>query len=226
MHQATSCASYPSQKAVFRFPVLVRSGIPQPPESREVYWLDQTNVESTPFDSEYLDRLKARDPETQEHFAGYFNRLLAIKLRSSGIYGSKMDDLRQETLIRALKTIYQGKIDSPNRLSAFVYGVCNNVMKEFIRGEITSRVRDTSEFPDLPDPRYSADDHVRHQEIRKSVTSALSGLSEKDRAILNAVFIAETEKDAICKEHGITRDYLRVLLHRSLQNARKFLDKG
>jgi RNA polymerase sigma-70 factor, ECF subfamily len=226
MHQATSCASYPSQKAVFRFPVLVRSGIPQPPESREVYWLDQTNVESTPFDSEYLDRLKARDPGTQEHFAGYFNRLLAIKLRSSGIYGSKMDDLRQETLIRALKTIYQGKIDSPNRLSAFVYGVCNNVMKEFIRGEITSRVRDTSEFPDLPDPRYSADDHVRHQEILKSVTSVLSGLSEKDRAILNAVFIAETEKDAICKEHGITRDYLRVLLHRSLQNARKFLDKG
>jgi RNA polymerase sigma-70 factor, ECF subfamily len=226
MHQATSCASYPNQQAVFRFSVLVRSGIPQPPESREVYWLNQTNVESTPFDSEYLDRLKARDPETQEHFAGYFNRLLAIKLRSSGIYGSKMDDLRQETLIRALKTIYQGKIDSPNRLSAFVYGVCNNVMKEFIRGEITSRVRDTSEFPDLPDPRYSADDHVRHQEIRKSVTSALSGLSEKDRAILNAVFIAETEKDAICKEHGITRDYLRVLLHRSLQNARKFLDKG
>ena len=226
MHQATSCASYPDQTAVFRFSTSAHSGIPRPSEWCDVYWLRQTNVESTPFDSEYLDRLKARDPGTQEHFAGYFNRLLAIKLRSSGIYGSKMDDLRQETLIRALKTIYEGQLDSPNSLSAFVYGVCNNVIREFIRGEITSRVRDTSEFPDLPDPRYSADDHVRQQEIRKSVTSVLSGLSEKDRAILNAVFIDETEKDAICKKHGITRDYLRVLLHRSLQNARKFLDKG
>jgi RNA polymerase sigma-70 factor (ECF subfamily) len=207
------------------FRITGKAGIPQPFWEREVYWFDKKNVEPNAFDSEYLERLRARDPRTQEHFAGYFNRLLAIKLRCNGIYGASMDDLRQDTLIRALKSIYEGKVDCPQSLAAFVYGVCNNVIKEFVRGEINSRTRDTNEFPDLPDPRYSAEDHLRHQEARKSVTLVLNGLPEKDRAILNSVFIAEMDKDAICREHGITRDYLRVLLHRSLHNARKLLDK-
>jgi RNA polymerase sigma-70 factor (ECF subfamily) len=211
--------------AMLRFPVLVRAGIPQPIEECEVYWTDKKNVESISFDSEYLERLKARDPKTQEHFASYFNRLLAIKLRSHSIYPPQMEDLRQDTLIRALKNIYAGKIDAPERLPAFVYGVCGNVIKEFIRGEITSRVRDTHELPDLPDFRYSADDVVRHQEVLRSVRLVMDSLGEKDRAILTAVFIAESDKDSICQEHGITRDYLRVLLHRSLINARKILDQ-
>jgi len=208
---------------MFPFPEQIE--IPETPGKREVYWIDKKNVEPTPFDSEYLERLKARDPRTQEHFAGHFNRLLIIKLRSQGIYGSQADDLRQDTLIRALKSIYAGKIDSPESLPAFVYGVCNNVIKEFIRGEITSRVRDTNDFPDLADSRYSADDSVRYQEVRKSVTHVLKNLPEKDREILSAVFLAEDDKDAICQKHGITRDYLRVLLHRSLINARKILDR-
>jgi RNA polymerase sigma factor (sigma-70 family) len=208
---------------MFPFPEQIE--IPGTPGKREVYWIDKKNVEPTPFDSEYLERLKARDPRTQEHFAGHFNRLVVIKLRSHGIYGTQLDDLRQETLIRALKSIYKGKIDSPESLPAFVFGVCNNVIKEFIRGEITSRVRDTNDFPDLADSRYSADDSVRYQEVRKSVTHVLRSLPEKDRAILSAVFLAEDDKDAICQRHGITRDYLRVLLHRSLINARKILDR-
>jgi RNA polymerase sigma-70 factor, ECF subfamily len=226
MRHAIHRTGSPDQRsAIIRFPFLVRAGIPQGAGNREVYWIDKKNVEATPFDSEYLERLKARDPRTQEHFAGHFNRLLAIKLRSHSIYGSQLDDLRQDTLIRALKSIYEGKVDSPERLPAFVYGVCSNVIKEHIRGEITARVRDTNEFPDLPDSRYSADDSVRHQEVRTSVRHVLKSLPEKDRAILIAVFIAEHDKDAICQKHGITRDYLRVLLHRSLINARKVLDK-
>src|SRR4029077_21065022 len=147
------------QTGVWRmFPFPEQIEIPGTPGKREVYWIDKKNVEPTPFDSEYLERLKARDPRTQEHFAGHFNRLVVIKLRSHGIYGTQLDDLRQETLIRALKSIYKGKIDSPESLPAFVFGVCNNVIKEFIRGEITSRVRDTNDFPDLADSRYSADD--------------------------------------------------------------------
>jgi len=226
MYTAARSACNPNFDSVLlSFGVSDEVGIALPFANREVYWFDKKNVEPYAFDLEYLERLKARDPRTQEHFASYFNRLLAIKLRCNGIYGSRMDDLRQDTLIRALKSIYEGKVDSPQSLPAFIFGVCNNVIKEFVRGEINSRTRDTNEFPDLPDPRYSAEDHLRHQEARKYVTLVLNGLPEKDRAILSAIFIAEMDKDAICREHGITRDYLRVLLHRSLHNARKILDK-
>jgi RNA polymerase sigma factor (sigma-70 family) len=215
-----------NQAGVWRmFPFPEQIEIPEMAGKREVYWVDKKNVEPTPFDSAYLERLRARDPRTQEHFAGHFNRLLAIKLHSQRIYGSQMDDLRQETLIRALESIYEGRIDSPESLPNYVYGVCGNVVREFIRREITSRVRNTNDFPDLADARYSADDSVRYQEIRKSVLHVLKSLPEKDREILSAVFLAEDDKDAICQKHGITRDYLRLLLHRSLIKARKILDK-
>ena len=208
-----------------RFPFPGQIEIPRAPGKRAVYWIDKKNVESTPFDSKYLERLKARDPRTQEHFAGHFNRLVAIKLHSHNIHGAQLDDLRQETLIRSLENIYEGRVNSPEKLQGYVFGVCNNVIREFIRGEVTSRVRDTNDFPELADPRYCADDMVRDREVRKAVSHVLKNLPEKDRAILIAVFLAEDDKDAICRKHGITRDYLRVLLHRSLINARKILDK-
>jgi RNA polymerase sigma-70 factor (ECF subfamily) len=34
---------------------------------------------------------------------------------------------------------------------------------------------------------------------------------------LQAVFIDERDRDQVCREYGVDRDYLRVLLHRAKQ---------
>jgi RNA polymerase sigma-70 factor (ECF subfamily) len=49
----------------------------------------------------------------------------------------------------------------------------------------------------------------------------LEKLPERDRIILRAVFLEEREKDDICREIGVTRDYIRVLLHRAKQSFRE-----
>ena len=46
-------------------------------------------------------------------------------------------------------------------------------------------------------------------------------LPERDRTILRAVFLEEREKDEVCREIGVTRDYIRVLLHRAKQSFRE-----
>jgi hypothetical protein len=46
-------------------------------------------------------------------------------------------------------------------------------------------------------------------------------LSEKDHFLLEAVFLNESDKDAICQHVGVNREYLRVLLYRCKKSFRK-----
>jgi hypothetical protein len=45
----------------------------------------------------------------------------------------------------------------------------------------------------------------------------LAKLPAKDRNILRAVFFEQRDKDEVCAELGVSREYLRVLLHRAKQ---------
>jgi len=45
----------------------------------------------------------------------------------------------------------------------------------------------------------------------------LLGLEPRDRLLLKAVFLDERDRDEVCREFGVERDYLRVLLHRAKQ---------
>jgi len=86
------------------------------------------------FDRAYLDRLAARDPDTERHFTRYFGDLLAIKLRSRLRSPALIEDARQETFLRVLKALRQpGGIQSPGGFGAFVNSVCNNVLFEMYR---------------------------------------------------------------------------------------------
>jgi RNA polymerase sigma-70 factor (ECF subfamily) len=42
-----------------------------------------------------------------------------------------------------------------------------------------------------------------------------------DRRILKALYLEEREKDSVCREFGVTRGYLRVLLHRAKERFRQ-----
>src|SRR5262249_3268958 len=55
------------------------------------------------------------------------------------------------------------------------------------------------------------------EETRQQVQKVLGRLSAKDRKILAAVFFEQRDKDDVCRELGVSRDYLRVLLHRAKQ---------
>jgi RNA polymerase sigma-70 factor, ECF subfamily len=40
----------------------------------------------------------------------------------------------------------------------------------------------------------------------------------RDSSILKAVFLDERDREEICREIGVDREYLRVLLHRAKQD--------
>jgi DNA-directed RNA polymerase specialized sigma24 family protein len=51
-------------------------------------------------------------------------------------------------------------------------------------------------------------------------------LSEKDRRILQAIYLDETDKDEVCRLFQVDPGYLRVLLHRAKVQFRKVYRGG
>jgi RNA polymerase sigma-70 factor (ECF subfamily) len=60
------------------------------------------------------------------------------------------------------------------------------------------------------------------KDTERVVHQILSQLPERDRRLLRLVLLEERNKDEVCAEFGITREYLRVLLHRAKQSFKSF----
>jgi RNA polymerase sigma-70 factor (ECF subfamily) len=170
------------------------------------------------FDAGYVDSLCAGDRQAQEHFVGYFTELLQLKLRSRLRSPHAIEDVRQETFARVLSVLRKdGGLRQPERLGAFVNTVCNHVLSEHYRSTSGSESLDAEERPELPDRGASALEIVAAGQIKDKVREILLDLEPRDRALLKAVFFDERDRDEVCREFGVDRDYLRVLLHRAKQ---------
>jgi RNA polymerase sigma-70 factor (ECF subfamily) len=55
------------------------------------------------------------------------------------------------------------------------------------------------------------------EETKMQVQRVLAKLLPKDQKILRAVFFEQRDKNEVCMELGVSREYLRVLLHRAKQ---------
>lgn len=177
-------------------------------------------VEFFSFDEAYLQRLRERDFPTEQHFVGYFSQLLLIKLRSRLRSSPAVDDIRQETFVRVLKAVRtEGGIRTAEGLGSFVNSICNNVLLEYYRSSARGIVPDeTPAGP--PDETIDLDGMLVAKQTREHVKVTLSRLSEKERRLLRAMFFEDKDKDEICQDFGVDRDYLRVLVHRAKQSFR------
>ncbi|HEY1768217.1 MAG TPA: sigma-70 family RNA polymerase sigma factor [Terracidiphilus sp.] len=170
------------------------------------------------FDAEYIDNLRAGDSRTQEHFAAYFSELLHLKLRSRLQSPQAIEDVRQETFARVLASLRkEGALRHPERLGAFVNTVCNNVLFEHYRASSRSQSLDEEGQPELPATGMDALGIVTARQLKMKVREILLDMPERDRSLLQAVFLDEKDRDEVCRERGVDREYLRVLLHRAKQ---------
>lgn len=180
------------------------------------------------FDEAYVARLKAGDFRTQEHFGAYFSALIHVKLRSRLQSREAIEDIRQETFARFYVALRDDKIRHPERLGSFVNSVCNNVLLEHYRANpphssISSA--DDDESKDFPSPAMNALDIFTAKQTEKKVREILEQLPERDRRVLREVFLEERDKDDVCRDFGVDREYLRVLLHRAKQSFKSFYRK-
>jgi RNA polymerase sigma-70 factor (ECF subfamily) len=183
-------------------------------------------LELQSFDESYVDRLRAGDFRTQEHFVAYFSELIQLKLRSRLNSPQAIEDVRQETFTRVFVALRGGKIRQPERLGAFVNSMCNNVLLEHYRASSRDSSLEDEEQQDFPAVSVDVLGAMAAKQMAEKIREILEEMPERDRRLLKEVFLDEREKDDVCRDFGVDRDYLRVLLHRAKQSFKSLYLKN
>ena len=181
---------------------------------------EEWGLEFFAFDSSYVEKLRSGDAHIEGHFVTYFSELIRLKLRSRLNSKEAIEDVRQETFLRVLALVRAEEgLRQPDRLGPFVNSVCNHVLLEHYRSQkkTTDSLDDETEST-IPAREPSALSLLEAKDTERIVRQILSELTDRDRRLLQAVLLDERDKDEVCKEFGISREYLRVLLHRAKQS--------
>jgi RNA polymerase sigma-70 factor (ECF subfamily) len=173
------------------------------------------------FDSGYLERLAAGDAAAEDHFHRYFGELICIKLRARHLPPHAVDDIRQETFLRVFQALRKQGVRQPESIGSYVNSVCNNVLLEWNRAG--SRTTFVEQPPETPDISESSEQRLIARERRERVREILARMPERNRQLLTAVFLEERSVEQVCKDFGVDRDYLRVLLFRARAQLRRAL---
>jgi RNA polymerase sigma-70 factor, ECF subfamily len=186
---------------------------------------EESRLEFYAFDASYIEKLRTGDAQTEAHFVQYFSELIRLKLRSRLNSKEAIEDVRQETFMRVLALLrgQGGGLRQPDRLGPFVNSVCNHVLQEHYRAKKrTEATIDDETESTVPGREPSALSLLETKDTQRLVRQALSCLPERDRRLIQSVLLDERDKDEICAEFGISREYLRVLLHRAKQSFKSF----
>jgi RNA polymerase sigma-70 factor (ECF subfamily) len=184
-----------------------------------------SKVELFGFDKAYVDRLREGDPQTEEHFYAYFEQILGIMLRARRLPPERIDDVRQETYRRVIAVLRRGGgVQQPERFGAFVNSVCKNVLHENNRDSYRSQPLLDGHL-ETPDKIIDLERTLITKDAKERVRGILEEMSQKDRDLLRAVFLEEGDKDEICRQLGVDRDYLRVCVHRAKERFKEVYQK-
>lgn len=190
-------------------------------EGKDILWpISEASLQLFCFDKAYLERLRDGEKATEQHFVSYFSRILGIMLHARYLSPERVDDIRQETLTRVVAILRRdGGIRQPERFGAFVNSICKNVLRESWRAWNRAEARQP-EHQEVPNRIVDVERTLISEETAKKVREVLEEMKARDRDLLTAVFLEERSKDEICREFGVDRDYLRVLLHRAKERFR------
>jgi RNA polymerase sigma-70 factor (ECF subfamily) len=178
-------------------------------------------VQFQTFDDDYLRRLRDGDSQVERHFASYFSELIHLKLRRRVRTYQLLEDIRQETLLRVLRTVRQPDgLHDARKLGAFVSAVCHHVTAELSRSE--NRYEPTArDFDDQAAAGQDPDAPLINEQRQRQVKKILARLEERDRKLLRAVFLDELTSAEVCRHFGVQPDYLRVLIFRAKARFRQ-----
>jgi RNA polymerase sigma-70 factor (ECF subfamily) len=205
----------------------LRAFAPIAPDPKSVHAAEtherRQSLEFFQFDGDYVGRLIESDFETERHFIAYFSPLLLIKLKQRLRSYDQLEDLRQEVFLRVFRSLRQGtRLRRPECLGAYVYSICNNVVLEYLR-QTRRPERWDERLEEQRDPGAGVECELVGEEQSRQIRSLLNEMTPKDRFLICAIFLDERDKDEVCREQGVRRDYMRVLLHRAKKRFRQLL---
>jgi RNA polymerase sigma-70 factor (ECF subfamily) len=173
-------------------------------------------------------RIHAGDAAAESELVTRYSNGLSYLLRK--ITGDPMlsEDLLQETFRVALRRIRAGELREPEKLGGFLRQTVKNLARaERRRDGRWESMEDGPEGREPVDPEESQLNRVIRSEVAGLVRKVLREIrSRRDRQLLCRFYIAEEEKDAICRDLGLSSLNFNLILFRARERFRKLVEEA
>ncbi|HWM93059.1 MAG TPA: sigma-70 family RNA polymerase sigma factor [Thermoanaerobaculia bacterium] len=173
-----------------------------------------------------VERIRAGDPGAEAELVARYGNGLSYLLRK--ITGDPVlsEDLLQETFRVALRRVRAGELREPEKLGGFLRATAKNLARaEHRRGGRWESMDDGTVEP--ADPGESQLAQVIRTEEAGLVRRVLGELrSRRDRQLLYRFYIAEEEKEEICRDLGLSSLNFNLVLFRARERFRKLVEEA
>jgi RNA polymerase sigma-70 factor (ECF subfamily) len=171
-------------------------------------------------------KIQRGDPEAEAEFVRRYRRGVMVIVAKAGRGRVPVEDLCQDVLTTAIEKVRARAIRDPERLSGFVAGLARMVVMDYVRKE---RSRDAIEARMPPAPGAHPPEALNtllQQEQAAMVRAVIGELdSDRDREILFRFYLADDDKERICRDLGLSTIHFNRVLFRARERFRKLYRK-
>jgi RNA polymerase sigma-70 factor (ECF subfamily) len=166
-------------------------------------------------------RIRAGDRRAEDELVRRYQRGVGAVLRRAGADAATADDVSQETFATSLRKIRAGEVREPERLAGFLCSLARNLAIEHYRKAGSRRTAGLSDT-DFASPEPSPLDDLLRTERAAVVRKVLAELpSERDRQVLSRFYLADEDKDGICKDLGLSSLHFNRVVFRARERYRE-----
>jgi RNA polymerase sigma-70 factor, ECF subfamily len=182
--------------------------------------MSQPPPDGPPDDATLARRVAQASPGTDRDAEAELYRRLAPRVRLYGLRHLRSDaaaaDLTQQVLLMLIERLRAGALREPERLAAYVFGICRMVVLELRRGT-RRRERLLETYGDVLTPAEAPEPNPDRQRLE----DCMARLPERERTVLMLTFFDDQPAKVLARELDLSIANIRVIRHRGIEHLRR-----
>lgn len=176
--------------------------------------------------ADLVQRVSDGDTTAEKELVLRYSRGVLFLLRRLTRNHALADDLHQETFKVVLERLRSRGLQDANGLSAFLQGTARKLYLNESRKRSRRKTDDAGDdLPDRSDPSPTPLDSTLLHEQSDLLRRMLAELRpERDRQILYRYYLAEEDKERICRDYDLTSMQFNRVLHRARRRFKELMD--
>lgn len=177
---------------------------------------------------ELVHRIVSGDPAAEAELVQRFSRALSFLLQRLTRDEAAAEDLYQETFRLVIEKVRGGELREPERLPGFVSSMARNLFLDSVRrsGRRQKWHGDPEATETAPDPAPGQLMKLLARERAAAVRHVLTELgNDRDREILSRFYIADENKEDICRDLELSDLHFNRVLFRARQRYKELFER-
>ncbi len=177
--------------------------------------------------AELVRGIREGDARAEGELVARYGRGVATVIRRSSRDAAAAEELYQQTFQIALEKIRRGDVREPEKLGGFLCSLARNVVIGHYRRAAERQPGAPLEDARAADPAPGPLEELLTTEKAAIVRRVLDELpTPRDREVLTRFYLAEDDKDAICRDLGLSSLHFNRVLFRARERFRELYEEA